>query len=288
MELGSLDHFKSVTAYQFFVRPADQNYLLARWMLANSFYPEFFWQASQAIEKYLKAGLLLNDTSVAKYGHELGALYKKHRDVLGDLAFTTFTKPEKLSKRYWHDEEVEVFLVRMHRCGDPDSRYGLTSWWRREDDLFKLDQSTFAFRRLAVRLNMIGDVSHLTRKKRTGLRGLIYKEILERESRFQPWGKFGDLDCRVPLAGETRADFLHSWNFEFLRRSGDLKKPAPGSVAHNGMQFSNSYMYLYWEQLQKDGPVDPILRQGIGWLVKNVKLSKEAVTEIKDRMAQRS
>jgi hypothetical protein len=60
----SLNHFKSVFAAQFFVVPADRNYFLARFTRINGIPEEFWWQSLQAIEKYLKAGLVLNGESV--------------------------------------------------------------------------------------------------------------------------------------------------------------------------------------------------------------------------------
>lgn len=93
----SLNHLKSVAAGKLLVKPADDNYILARWMLINGFYPEYFWQAAQAIEKYLKAGVLLNERSTKTHGHDLIKLNIDHAEIFGSLMPIDFIKPTNLN-----------------------------------------------------------------------------------------------------------------------------------------------------------------------------------------------
>ena len=126
-----------------------------RWVLHLKLEPkphrEFFWQALQSIEKYLKAGLLLNDCN-AKGGHDIVALYKKHCKVFNGIAIQEFTKPAGLGNEYWDEGKVEKFIERIAQFGSPNSRYGLVPFVRRQSDLFKLDQLVYSLRRLSVPL----------------------------------------------------------------------------------------------------------------------------------------
>lgn len=135
---ANLNHFKSVIAYQHFVYPADRDYVISRWLLLQNFSEEFFWHAAQAVEKYLKASLLLNGRSVKKQGHDLVQLYSDHKSAVGTLAITAFERPPGLHVDYWHDETIEVYLRKLSQFGSADSRYRLLSWNRSIDDLFKL------------------------------------------------------------------------------------------------------------------------------------------------------
>lgn len=49
---------------ELFIATADDNYVLARWQHLNV---DFFWLAVHALEKYLKAVLLLNGKSAKPY-----------------------------------------------------------------------------------------------------------------------------------------------------------------------------------------------------------------------------
>ena len=71
-----LNHFQSVCAGSFFIAPADQNYFLARFSKFTDLGNEFWWQALQAVEKYLKAGLVLNKVSVKSFNHSLDSNIK--------------------------------------------------------------------------------------------------------------------------------------------------------------------------------------------------------------------
>jgi len=49
--------------YESFVVPGDQDYLMSRLLAQKGLPREFYWAAAQAIEKYLKAFLLINGES---------------------------------------------------------------------------------------------------------------------------------------------------------------------------------------------------------------------------------
>jgi hypothetical protein len=79
-----------------FVATADRDYVLARWAAINRLDINFFWLGVQAVEKYLKAILLLNGRAAKDYGHNVQRL---HDDVLtldSSLTFEPLTKPTVL------------------------------------------------------------------------------------------------------------------------------------------------------------------------------------------------
>lgn len=48
---------------ELFARTADENYITARWCAINQLNTDFLWLSVHALEKYLKAVLLLNGGS---------------------------------------------------------------------------------------------------------------------------------------------------------------------------------------------------------------------------------
>ncbi|MBC3928401.1 MULTISPECIES: HEPN domain-containing protein [unclassified Undibacterium] len=63
--------------YDSFVIPADEDYLMARLLAQKNLHRGFFWSASQALEKYLKAYLLMHDYGIKRLsnGHSLEPLF---------------------------------------------------------------------------------------------------------------------------------------------------------------------------------------------------------------------
>lgn len=63
--------------YDSFIIPADEDYLTARLLAQKNLHRGFFWSASQALEKYLKAYLLMHDYGIKglSNGHSLKPLF---------------------------------------------------------------------------------------------------------------------------------------------------------------------------------------------------------------------
>ena len=289
MKIESLNYFKYVTAYQFFIEPADNDYLLARWMLINNF-SGHFWHVSQSIEKYLKAGLVLNGHSVRSQSHGITKLHKEHLRVFAGLALAKFSRPDGLSSDYWTDETVEEFILRVDRIGSPDSRYGLTSWSKREDDLFKIDQLIWSLRRLTIGLDWcLGSDSFLDAAV-SGITNEAYSVALSKDLKLEPLGPIKGLTKKLPEIGTEFADILHSWNFSFLRNETDTSKPIPTHVVPDFGSFRNSHLTIYWEILNakdiagKLRVLNPLFVEGMRWLVSAIKLPNDAVQEINGKL----
>lgn len=285
----SLNHLKSATAHKVLVKPADDNYILARWMSINGFYPEYFWQAAQAIEKYLKAGMLLNEKSIKKYGHGITRLNADHAGVFGSLMPKNFTKPKFLNPEYWHDETIANYIRLVGRMGEPDSRYGAISWSRNSSDLFKLDQVCWSLRRLTIGLDwIIGDDFGLGDQDKK-YKGKTYKQVLSDVPNYLPRNGISDLDKPIASELKTRADILYEMNFELHEnlssekihhKTEDFDKRAPMA--------SNSPLTFFWSTLNNKeiggnfSKLDPVFREFMYWLLGNVKLDSEVKKEFEE------
>jgi hypothetical protein len=275
----NLNHFKSVFAHKFFVAPADQNYFLARFTKIYGMHEEFWWQSLQAIEKLLKAGLILNGISVKKgYGHDIEKLWDMHLETFGGLAVDTLLKPEKLTDRLWGDRPLRRFILRVNRMGHPDSRYGLVSYSNSEDDIFKLDQLVCELRRRTIGLDWIVGENW---KDECLLKfdGQPYRNVIEQLPSHQirkmkiPKGGF-------ETVGADLEDIHYSWNFAFPRAAKDHEKQAPASVAPAVAGFGNSYLHLLWESLNETA-IAHAAQEHVRWLLDNVFVGREAEKEFR-------
>ena len=114
---------------------------------------DFLWLAVHALEKYLKASLLVNGWSAKGQGHNIVRLYQEVKNYAGDLLPSTLQKPKNLQTAYWHDEAADYFVERLLRQGNADARYGIFGYQKRHEDLHKLDQMVFACRRICQPLD---------------------------------------------------------------------------------------------------------------------------------------
>ena len=64
-----------------FIETADENYILARWAAINHLDLDFLGLGLHAIEKYLKALLLLNEKPAKKYGHNIKLLVSRRAQL---------------------------------------------------------------------------------------------------------------------------------------------------------------------------------------------------------------
>ena len=148
---------------EFFVNTADDNYIAARWCFVERLNVDFFWLAVHALEKYMKAVLLVNGRSgkgfidqanrFQPYGHDIEALYQNVQALAPDLLPSKLEKPNRLESNRWREETPNVFMARLHRNGNADNRYQVFGYVRHDDDLFKLDAMVFALRRLCMPLD---------------------------------------------------------------------------------------------------------------------------------------
>lgn len=286
--INNINHFKSVSAYYFFVLPADQNYLMSRWTLISGVYPEFFWQASQAIEKYIKSGLLLNEHSTKKYGHDISKALTDYRSVFQDLFPSNFTKPQDLKEDLWNDESIDSFITRISRLGSTESRYGLTGWYRRTDDLFKIDQLIFHLRRLTIGLDWIVGDDFQVSDEISQFLGIPYSSALAADMRVNPRGAIADLDQKLECQFHTLGDIIHSWNFAFQRDPSDVDKTAPRTVAPLFGPARNSLIGTFIEYVENNFDNRTVATEGLRWIKDNIHIQNDVKSYIINRCATRT
>jgi len=292
MRANSLNHFKSIFTHKFFIKPADQNYYLARWSRIHGFHQEFYWQSLQAIEKYLKANLVINDISTTKSNHNIKGLFECHKTCCADLSIANLTKPPLLEDRYWQQETVEDFIFQIDEQGQPDSRYGLISWANKPCDLFKLDQVVFAVRRLSVGLDWIvgedWDVAVDERYKDIAKhKGETFRDVLKQLPRYQVRKMTEVPDIPTNTAGLSLPDIMYAWNFSYCRSEDDVEKSAPKTVTSLFGPAENSYLFLLDEYLSKENyRIDPFLADGVEWLLSHIRINNKAKNSFQRKLSE--
>ncbi|MBB1332465.1 HEPN domain-containing protein [Pseudoalteromonas sp. SR44-5] len=139
-----------------FVKPADEDYVTARFLAQKGMYRAFFWAASQALEKYLKAFLLMRGIAVNEKrfrGHPIVALHQEACSVDKQLS-SVKTKPNEAVKIHSAvSESVDIFSVsdfisNIEAYGHPDNRYNSFGVNFNSGYLFALDSYVFGLRQL--------------------------------------------------------------------------------------------------------------------------------------------
>ena len=196
---------------ELFVDTADDNYITARWCFVEGLNVDYFWLSVHALEKYMKAALLLNGHSAKDFGHNIVALYERVRQFASDLLPSKLTRPDDLEISHWRDETLEAFLRRFHDNGNADNRYQIFGFIRRSEDLFKLDAMVFVLRRLCVPLD-----AYFMERKRSGRTSQTHRDILRQKPGY--WTVFHNCTLKVTAdgtRGECLRDVLLNLNLPF-------------------------------------------------------------------------
>ncbi|WP_191555636.1 HEPN domain-containing protein [Brevundimonas aurantiaca] len=144
---------KNNLVHELFVRTADENYVTARWCAINRLTTDFFWLAVHALEKYLKAVLLVNGGTSKSHGHDIVKLYADVLAIAGPLLPVRLEQPADLNVPHWFDRSVEEFIAHLLANGNADNRYLIYGYATRSEDLHMLDAMVFAIRRLICALD---------------------------------------------------------------------------------------------------------------------------------------
>lgn len=135
--------------YESFVIPADEDYLTARLLFKSKLYRGFYWSASQCIEKYLKAFLLLHDVSVKNSkGHAIKPLFNQAIKIDKKLEEIDFKiHPDiNIDKNFYEQISLEKFLNDIESYGNADNRYNSVGVYFGIEHLFALDKFVFLLR----------------------------------------------------------------------------------------------------------------------------------------------
>lgn len=200
-----------------FVEPADEDYVAARLLAKKGMHRAFFWAASQALEKYLKAFLLMRGVAVNQdrfKGHPIAALHVEACSVDGQLS-TVDTKPHtaiKISPNI--SESIEQFSVadfinNIEAQGTPDNRYNTFGVNFNSGYLFALDSYVFGIRQQIG----VPPIQETLRK--------MEQSLVEAFNEYNPWfapahmdfAEIPNEDFNLRISGAvTTLDFLTSPN----------------------------------------------------------------------------
>jgi hypothetical protein len=137
-----------------FIFTADRDYLTARFAFFQKQSHLFLWSAAQAIEKYLKANILLLGSGCIKKTHLHTELAKTLRASEPKRLEIDILIPDGWPEQGvtdWPSLNVDGFLERIETLGSPDVRYDQVQLDVYLQDLVFLDRMAFSLRdRLVV------------------------------------------------------------------------------------------------------------------------------------------
>lgn len=269
-----------------FISAADNDYLTARWAYSHAMSGQFFWAASQALEKYMKALWLLNDRSVLSIGHDLEALFSetKRLDVSGTIP-KMIELPETLAlaSDHWEGKSTQSFIKHLSYYGSGDSRYGVTGTNLNGPLIHILDNLAASIRMVIRKHNII--CTDLFAE--SGQAQWLHQRIVEPA----PWV----LCAQLPLEklfyrnySVGQSDVLRSvfmtMNLSFFEEQG------PSAKTFGGLIFEGSPLinHLIWWKNPKHLHLSPTqkntktINRLKTWVLGNIPLSKEMKNILND------
>ncbi|MFA6498284.1 MAG: hypothetical protein WCV64_03005 [Desulfurivibrionaceae bacterium] len=139
--------------YESFVVPGDQDYLMSRLLAQKGLPRGFYWAAAQAIEKYLKAFLLMNGEGVKRFKfHPIKKLFEaacKIDTSLADLDIMPHQSIQVEASVSHHLIKFSIpdFIGELERHGSADNRYNAFGVKYNTGHLCAMDSLSFQLRR---------------------------------------------------------------------------------------------------------------------------------------------
>lgn len=119
---------------------ADHDYIVARLCYRYNLAGNFYWQALQSIEKYLKAILLFEREDTRKHNHNIVQSFEEVKKLSYNF---DFTKIESMSNKY--SVNMDEFIAQIYHYGN--NRYFEKSYSLYGEQLSKLDCAVWMLRR---------------------------------------------------------------------------------------------------------------------------------------------
>lgn len=138
---------------ELYFKTADDTYIVARWCSIQRLSSDFIWNAIHALEKYMKAAILLNGGSVKNIGHDIECAYEELEKLAADILPSELKQPEDLELPYWTETTPKQFIKKLMSSGGASVRYNERGYVHTMLDLFLLDELVFHIRRLCIRLD---------------------------------------------------------------------------------------------------------------------------------------
>jgi hypothetical protein len=138
--------------YESFVVPGDQDYLMSRLLAQKGLPRGFYWAAAQAIEKYLKALLLMNGEEVKGFkAHPIKALFEAASRIdtsLADLNILPHQSIQVEASVSHHLKKFAIpdFIDDLERHGSADNRYNAFGVEYNTGHLCAMDSLSFQLR----------------------------------------------------------------------------------------------------------------------------------------------
>lgn len=132
-----------------FIYTGDRDYLTARFAFFQKQSHLFLWSAAQALEKYLKANILLLGCGAIKRIHQHTKLAKTLKEAHAERLEIDTTMPDGWAEQgaaHWLELNVDGFLQRIETQGSPDVRYDQVQLEVHLQDLVLLDRLAFRLR----------------------------------------------------------------------------------------------------------------------------------------------
>jgi len=131
-----------------YIETADWNYLAGRDAFIGGRYWDFWWLTNHALEKYLKALLLLNGLRPLDNKHSPSALLSEVLQVDARLTPAHPPEPKIRGLHHW-PSNYRSFLVLLERQGSPSNRYGTYGFAVEHGHLLQADHLIYWARRHA-------------------------------------------------------------------------------------------------------------------------------------------
>lgn len=139
--------------YESFVVPGDQDYLMSRLLAQKGLPRGFYWAAAQAIEKYLKAFLLMNGEGVKGFrAHPIKALFEAASRIDASIADLNIMphrsiQVDAILSHHLKKFAATGFIDDLERHGSADNRYNAFGVKYNTGHLCAMDSLSFQLRR---------------------------------------------------------------------------------------------------------------------------------------------
>ncbi len=138
--------------YVSFVVPGDEDYLMSRLLAQKGLERGFYWAASQAIEKYLKAFLLMNGKNVKDFKkHPIKQLFEAAGKIDTSLLSLNISPHPGIQVEDDFSHRIKKFNIpqfieELEKHGDANNRYNALGVEYNTGHLFAMDSLSFQLR----------------------------------------------------------------------------------------------------------------------------------------------
>jgi hypothetical protein len=142
-----------VVIYESFVVPGDQDYLMSRLLAQKGLPRGFYWAAAQAIEKYLKAFLLINGEGVKRFkAHPIKALFEAASRIDTSIASLNILPHQNIQvdasvSHHLKTFATTAFIDDIDKHGSADNRYNTFGVEYNTGHLCAMDSLSFKLRK---------------------------------------------------------------------------------------------------------------------------------------------